>query len=109
MENMEKNLFTKHELAKEIVAKCKGETDKRLTVVDVKKMLELLPEVIVDMLAQNKIVRIQGLLDFVPQIVEARECKNPATGEKIMVEKTKLVKLKKSRAFADRVKATFEA
>lgn len=104
---MSKEVMAKHQVAKALVEACKGQTDKRLTVDDCKKILELLPEVIVGLVATDMVVRIPGLISFEPKVVEERIARNPKTGEEITVAPTRLVKITKSRAFADKVKATY--
>lgn len=103
---MTTNRVIKHELVREIqeVLELHGVN---LTLKEVSKVIEVLPNAIVNILAEGKEVCISGLATFIPTIKEESIGRNPKTQETITIPKHRHVKIKKSRRFADNVKATY--
>lgn len=77
----------------------KGEILKK----DAEKAVNLFTETVVEALTKGESVRIPGFGTFEVTERAARECRNPRTGETMIVEASKSPKFKPSKALKDSV------
>lgn len=104
---MEK-VLTRHEIAKLLSEKLKGQTSKRIPMNDIKIILRTLPEIISESVLAGSKVRLSGLGDFFGVVKPAGEGRDPRTGEPIALEERMITKFKMSRTLKENVKAAFK-
>ncbi len=73
------------------------------TKTDTEKTLSALLETLIDTVAQGESVNLVGFGTFKPVEREARDGRNPATGETIRIEASRTPKVVPGNAFKERV------
>lgn len=96
-----------HEFAKAIAESLKGETSKRITIEDIKIVLNRIPAVVLEAILAGDEIRWHGFADFFGVVKEAGEGVNPATGEKIDLDERLQAKAKLSRTWKEKVKKKY--
>lgn len=87
----------------ELIRKIKETVDK-VTLKDITLVLEATMEAIKDTVANGEKVTLSGFGSFEAKNRNARECRNPSTGETIQIESFKVPKFNAGKAFKDTVR-----